>query len=528
MKLLAFLLVLLLNGCTLSRAEVAFVEGNPHVSTLDYRLYFETRSAAVETCTLSIQQSIYEPERAQRLLAKVGQDLRTLADAAGVTAADFQPHVIYVVERPLNGMERQGDHLYCSPADIENGSYRSLLAGAALGTEEYWKGVGMAGCAFSEAPDGAKLADTYRQLADLDILSLFISYYTAPFATEAETALAEQTAAALCRYIIDTNGVKALAEEDCISYRQEWLKHIGVEREYADPYYRLLTNYRFTLHASYPLVAINQYNHRIYLEQMQDMSSAKDLRMFLYDMLAGPQAVLSLVAEQDPERLDAVKSRYEGRLWVYCGSTDGSYTYVEGRNIYLQLSYAYLHELGHILFPTPKGANFYSQMWQYEGLCDYLCYAVYPTYAREKSYYEALQYYMGLDQVEDKTPNQRFYVKLLELYQRRASLPETAAEVDVALFIDCMAAVPLIYPDAAPDSDWVQPVSAVYPALRKLSGNELTYHQAYAFASWLIKQHSFAGFLDYCLEGRGFEKSFGMPYDAVKGAWLADFVPIFQ
>lgn len=290
----------------------------------------------------------------------------------------------------------------------------------------------------------------------------------------------------------------------------------------------MLTGYSFSPNASYPLAAVNPYGHRIYLAPMADMQSAKDLRMFLYDMLAGPQAVLALVAEQAPERLAAVKSRYEGRMWVYCGSTDGSYTYVEGRSMYLQLSYGYLHELGHILFPTPRGANYYSQMWQFEGLCDYLSYTVYPTYARTKSYYEALYFYADLDQIEDKTPNQRFYVKLFDLYLRNAPMPEHYDEVDVALFTQCSAAVPLVFPDAAPDSDWVTPVSDVYPGLRAIEGNELTYQQAYTFASWLIERNSFAAYLDFCLEGLDFAKIFGIPYEEAKSAWLDQFLPTVQ
>lgn len=536
MKYVAFLLAMLMLitgvfGChCYAQAEdhSAFTEGEPHASTLDYRLFFETMSASAGACTLSIQKTQYDAESAVTLLDTVRKDIQALSEVMGITADALCPCTVYVVEKPLSGMERQGDRVYCTYADVESGRYRQLLACAVLGTEEYWKGVGLAGAAFGAAVDEAALSDAYQQMDDLDCLSLFVSYFTAPFATEAEIRLAEQTAIALCDFMLKNHDVQTFVQGDCIAARQEWLHHIGVDKEYADPYHPMLMNYRFAPHSSYPLVAINQYDHKIYLEQMEDMASAKDLRMFLYDMQAGPQAVLALVAEQAPERLEAVKTRYEGRMWVYCGSMDGSYTYVEGRNMHLQLSYAYLHELGHILFPTPKGANFYSQMWQYEAVCEYLCHSLHPAYAREKSYYEALYFYTDLHQIEDKTANQRFYVKLLDLYLRNAKMPEVYAEVDAALLNACTAAVPLIFPDAAPDSDWVRPVSDTYPGLRNINGNELTYQQAYTFAAWLIEKYSFAAYLDFCLEGMDFEAAFGMPYEVAKAAWLDAFLPAIQ
>lgn len=530
MKIIAWLLVLFLSFSLPPsvRAGSVFTVGEPHASTLEFRQFFETMSASFGSGTLSIAQNIYVAEDADALWQTVMADWTALCGVTGLPPEDLTPHTVYVVRSTPNGLERIGRSVYCTAKDIESGRYLAQLACAALGTEEYWKGAGLAGLISGRSADIPALKAAYRQMDDLDPLSLFIAYFTAPFASEADIRLAEDTALALCAYVLENHGIKALRSGDCITARAEWLQSIGVDRPYADPYYETLTGYRFSPNTSYPLVAVNPYGHRIYLAQMEDMQSAKDLRMFLYDMLAGPQAVLALVAAESPAHLEAVKARYEGRMWVYCGSTDGSYTYVEGRNIYLQLSYGYLHELGHILFPTPRGANFYSQMWQYEGLCDYLSYTVYPTYARAKSYFGALYFYAGLDQIEDKTPNQRFYVKLFDLYLRHAPMPKAYEEVDAALFNECMAAVPLVFPDAAPDSDWVHPVSDIYPALHAIAGNELTYQQSYAFAAWLIREHSLKTYLGFCLEGLAFDAAFGMPYEGAKAAWLEAFLPAFQ
>ncbi len=144
-------------------------------------------------------------------------------------------YTVYVVKRTLAGIQRFGSRLYCTAEDVESGAYLTELIGAALGIEEYWKAFGLTGYLREEKADEALLKAAYEQADDLELLSLFVSYFTQPFASEEEILLARQTALAVSRYIVEHYGVRALLEEDCIALKQEWLRALGVDRVFDDP-----------------------------------------------------------------------------------------------------------------------------------------------------------------------------------------------------------------------------------------------------------------------------------------------------
>ena len=259
--------------------------------------------------------------------------------------------------------------------------------GVALGIEEYWKTLGLQNCLLDTSVDIAQLKAAYEQASDLDRLSMFISYFTEPFASAEESALAQQTATAITRYILEHYGIDALVGKDDIAYKQEWLQSIGVDRIYSDPYAQVLQDYRFTKANGYALVAITSLNHRFYLQPVEDMQTAKDVRIFLYEAAAYSQSLLDLFREEAPDYYKTVKSRWEGQLNIFCNTGGGSYVQPTARKVKLQLSYAYMHELTHILHPTPKNIRYATEILPYEGLCEYVS-SLFPFYSNTRMCYE--------------------------------------------------------------------------------------------------------------------------------------------
>ncbi len=192
-------------------------------------------------------------------------DLQALSSATEIAFADFKPVTIYLVKQTPTGVERYENRLYCTMTDIEGGAYRTALISAALGTEECWKAYGLEGYLRGEKADEAMLKSAYEQADDFDCLSLFISYFNEAFASGEEIHLAEQTALAVARYVLENHGAKALLTENCIAYRQEWLKSLGIDKVYDDPLYHELQDYRFSSTSQYPLVATNGYEHVFYM-----------------------------------------------------------------------------------------------------------------------------------------------------------------------------------------------------------------------------------------------------------------------
>lgn len=521
MKRVASLLLILMLLCTCTAAGETplFTVGEPHTSTPEFPLYFETMTAPLPAGSLCISRRVWEPKTAEALHASVTADLQAIAGATGMPLASC---TVCIVNRLVNGsIERQGSIVYCRTEDVLSGAYRPLLICAALGTEEYWIGVGLAGCIWGGSTDEAALSAHYAA-GDLGVLTLAVPYFIDGVATPEEIAIAQATAISLCRYIMSSHGCEALLTGDGTALRREWLHAIGVDREFDDPCSGSLRRYRFRASSNYALVAVDPHGNTVYLAPMADVATAGEACWFLHDLLAGPEALFALVDAEAPECAALLRSRY-GKLRVYCGQ-DGSWAVPEYREIRLALGSGFMHELTHILVP-PAGANHYTTMWQYEGLCYWAGYQVYPMRAQRVQVHQALQLFA--DMPDPQTPNHRFSILATGMYLQDTPLPEHPEGVDVARYAHAMSLIPLRWPEAAPDSAWAATIHDSYPGLRNTDGNELTEYQSFSFAAFLIDRHGLPVFLRFCMDGVPFESAFGEPYETAQTSWIAWLDAIF-
>lgn len=501
-------------------SEVFFSPGETHTSTLDFRQYFETMSATQGACTMSIRQDIYQEDQAQELWATVQSDLQALSGLVGMETEQFAPFTIFVVQQTFLGVERYGDRLYCTAGDIENGAYRQALIGVALGIEEYWKTLGLQNCLLDIPVDVAQLKAAYEQASELDGLSLFISYFTEPFACAAEIALAQQTATAIIRYILERYGIDALVLEDDIAYKQEWLQSIGVDRVYTDPYAQVLRDYRFTKANGYTLVATTSLNHRFYLQPLEDMQTARDVRIFLYEAAAYSQALLDLFRAEAPDYYKIAKSCWEGKLNIFCNTGGGSYVQPAAGRVKLQLSYGYMHELTHILHHVPEGIRYATEVWPYEGLCEYVS-SLFPFYGYKRTCYEDVlckYQHTGDAAGEGKSPNadnRKYWARVTEIYLANAEMPASIEEMDMALFMHAQVLAPMRYAEELKNSVWSYP-------LDRIDSHGFTSFQAGNFTGYLIRQSSLNTYLDYCAGVKTFEQAFGLSFEEAKENWNED------
>ena len=258
-----FLLFLILIATTCALAEdSAFTEGEPHTSSPAFAQYFKTMTAPLPSGTLAIAQRVYDPIQADELLSAIRSDLVAIE---AYTGAPLQEHTVYIVERLVNGsIQRQGNHLYVRAADVFSGAYRPLLLCAALGTEEYWIGVGLTGCIWGSDADDAVLSTQYNN-GNAAVLSLAVPYFLDDFATPMEIALAHDTAVSLCRYALANAGYTTLLADDTTTLRQDWLHAMGIDLDYNAPWYTSLQQYRFRPSTSYTLIAEDPCGNTIYL-----------------------------------------------------------------------------------------------------------------------------------------------------------------------------------------------------------------------------------------------------------------------
>lgn len=515
-RLYAVLLMLFLPLIGMAE-ESLFTIGEPHVSQLDYRQYFETMSAQAGQCTIAIAKDAYGKEAAEQLHAQV------IADEAVLAAfGDMRPHTVYVVKKPMAGMQQMDAAIYCTAAQVLDGSYRSWLAAAAFGLER-WQGVGLAGCAFDVTLDTQGLTDWYAEDAHDDMLSLFSAYFVSDFATAEELHMAEQTATALTAYIMEQHGKSAVMSANAEDYVPEWLASLGIDRPYDDPYAGVLEGYAYTHNQFYPLIATSPKGDVFKLKPLFDMHTPSQVRLALSDLELAVDAILAGVQQDAPAWYPVLRKNYEGPITYEFGENDGiSITYFDNRRVTVGSAETLIHETTHMMAPCKFGRiSRYMDQWKTEGIAEYLTHAYYQGRLTQEAALAQMQPDF-ISQAEEKAEARAFYERLRRIYQRCAPQPETAACVDLTLF---WRAAVLAKEELGMQRQSVVNVhsGAGAPSLDAVNGNELSYAEAEWLASYLINRSSLSTFLHYCMdEGISFEDAFSMSYEDAKADWLAN------
>ncbi len=504
-RLIVWLLILLLPLA--ATAEALFSVGEPHKSHLDYRQYFETMSAVVGEGTLSIAKDAYTEEIAAQLHAQVAADEAVLSALAPV-----QPHTVYVVKKPLAGMQRIDNAIYCTVAQVLDGSYRPWLAEAAFGTER-WQSMGLAGYAFGAEVDESALAAWYADDLHDDMLSLFPAYFVETFTTPEERRMAEQTAIALFSHIVEQAGLDAALVADASACVQGWLASIGVKRDYADPFAGVLDGYTWTHNQFYALIGTSLKGDVFKLNPLAyDMTTAAQVRMALADLELAVDAILEGVKRDAPDWYPVLAKSYEAPITYEFKENNGySTTYFANRRVDVGSAVSLIHETAHMMTPCQTGRiSRYMDQWKVEAIAEYLTRAYYEG-VMEK---QALMAFVQEAAEAESQSYQVFYAQLLNgVYMN---------------FFDSLELKRFWRLSVLTDGEELNPVSGVYAgagsaSLDAVNGNELSYTEAEWLASYLINRHGLSTFLHYCMdEGVSFENAFGVPYEEAKEDWLAN------
>lgn len=515
MRLMITWLLILLLPLTGLAEELHFTQGQPHNSHLDYRQYFETMSAAVGECTLSIAKDAYTEEIAAQLHARLAADEAVLAAFAPV-----QPHTVYVVKKPMAGMQRIDSAIYCTVEQMLDGSYRSWLAQAAF-QKERWQGVGLAGCAFGVDVDETALSAWYADDQHDDMLTMFPAYFVEAFSTPEELCMAEQTAIALFGYMVEQVGVDVALAADASAHVQGWLSSIGVERDYADPYAGVLDGYTWTHNQFYALIGTSPKGDVFKLNPLEyDMTTPRQVRQALCELELGVDVILAGVKQNAPDWYDRLAKNYEAPItYEFKENNNASVTHFTNRRVDVGAAVSLIHETAHMMTPCKiDRISRYMDQWKAEAIAEYLTLTYYPCLSEKETVWNYLQEeaILALDDPEERA----YWEKSREVYLRYAPLPQNPEDVNAELYwrADVMAIQELEME--------LRTISDVYSgagsaSLDEVNGNELSYIEGEWLASYLINRYGLSTFLHYCLdEGVTFAEAFGMPYQEAKADWL--------
>ncbi len=507
-RLIACLLILMLPLIGAAE-ESLFTEGEPHKSQLDYRQYFKTMTATTGECTLFIATDAYDQAKADAVYAKLAADEAVLAGLG-----KLRPHTVYVVKKPMAGLQRIDDAIYCTAAQVLDGSYRAWLAEAAFQTER-WQGVGLAGYAFDTAVDLDALRSWYENDAHDDMLSLFPAYFVEAFSVPEELHMAQQTAIAVFTHIVERAGLDAAMSADASAYGQSWLTSLGIDREYSDPYAGLLDGYTWTHNQFYPLIATSPKGDVFKLKPVYDMTTADRVRMALCELEFAVDAILEGIRQDASDWYDRLVGHYATPISYEFGASEGySVTYFANRRVEIGGAASLVHETTHMMTPCQiERISRYMDQWKVEAIAEHLTNTYYNGRMEQETIFTYLQdeYINGHESQEA----QAFYRQTKEIYLEHAPIPASPADVRLSLWWR-----------AAAVTGGLRNVVNVYAgvgsaSLDAVNGNELSYAESEWLASYLINRHGLSTFLHYCMDkGVSFEDAFGMPYEEAKADWL--------
>ena len=512
-KLLTLLLSLLLPLGALAEASL-FTEGEPHKSHLDYRQYFKTMTATTGSCTLYIAADAYDPAQAEVVYARLAADEAVLSELL-----PLQPHAVYVVKKPLAGMQCSGHSVYCTVQQVLDGSYRPWLVTAALGAER-WQAVGLAGYAFGEKADENALAVWYADACHDDMLSLFPAYFVEAFASADEMRMAQQTALSMTDYIISSQGVTVVLAASPEALAQEWMSSLGVDRPCNPPYVGLLDGYTYTHNQFYALIASSPRGDVFKMNPLAyDMFTPARAHMALCELELAADAILDGIKRDAPDWYDRLAANYAAPITYEFKENSGySLTYGAARRVEAGAAFSLIHETAHIMTPCLfDRISRYTDYWKAEAVAEYLSLTYYPGLIRQT---DDWQYFQDEVLLSMKEEERAYYERLRENYLRHAPWPDTPQDVNEKLYWR-LAVLTKNEMDMEGYSISDTYIGAGSATMDEINGNELSYTEGEWLASYLINRHGLSAFLHYCMdEGVSFEEAFGMPYEAAKAEWL--------
>ncbi|WIV11695.1 hypothetical protein [Proteiniborus sp. MB09-C3] len=460
-------------------------------------------------------EKLYDEKNNKEIIKKVFSDIKYIEKKVGILIEEKVN--VYVLDTLLDtGFYVGGKNVYTTIEEIENDMYREALIRACYNLTEPWIIHGLSDYVFGEKKDNAYLTDYYKSTDDMSILGLFGGRFYEEWNTEDEIKIAKDTASSLVKYLIENNSVEELISQNVdIDFKRDWLKSIGVDREYENRYEGEFKNLRYSKSRDYSMIIQSdtaEYN----MIPIEDASTGAEIEKFIYKDQQGRSYILKYLKENAPENFSYVRKNEKPSYYFLSDPMLKNIRSYALENGYISLgnkAIDHLHEYSHILI-WPLYNSFH---WQHEGIAEYLSMVVCPeNYFIEISFDEELV-------SKDLTEFPEYYLLALEYYINHDGSIKID-NIDRRLWSDGLA-----YATLNSEGNWVRGYMPIYEfykhigGVKKYEGNELSYIQAASFTAYLIDNYSLDIFLEFCKNGSGadgFKRIFGVAYSEVKENWL--------
>jgi len=480
---------------------------------------FNTKYVRTGSTTLSIEARIFDEETAISMLGRLKNDCRLIESELQVESTDID---VYIVERTLSdGIFVSGNKIYCTIEDILSERYQPDLVSLYFpGITKRWQNVGISGCIWGD-PDEDALSNYYGEEKNIKTLSLFPVYFCDAFTDADALNVAISTAASMTEYIVNEYGFDSFLDNgDCSEFRQEWLRHIGVDSGYSAPFnYNYIDCALFSSSRRFPLI-ITIDNLHFYFEPSGGVhETPEDIMWLVLNTHPGMLAIMHYIEENSPVAYSRISDNwYNNDIHIVCGK-EGTYTQLGRNSVFIntdsnQFKIDVWHEILHILIPEQSERY----IWMSEGIIMNIALIA----EREvkdvelfRDFYELLRGFDPLDYPD--FPGASLFIALIQQhYYSVSGKPEHYEEFNITLFYEAVGLVTFLHPEVSSDFFPMSRLSVSEfryggsPRQNEENGNHLSYIESYVFVKYLFDVYGIDTVICSFMDNLMFEDAFGV------------------
>ncbi|MCR5611180.1 MAG: hypothetical protein K6F68_05030 [Clostridiales bacterium] len=502
--------------------EAPEITSGVHKGERDYFTYFVTRVIEKERCSVQMDYKIFSAEALISLADTVDRDMAAIAERAGEPDRRV---TVYIVDKLESGASPvSGDHMFCTPEEVESGEYRTALMDACFGLTIPWKQYGLYEFVFGDH-DYSGLQRYYLDKRNMYTASC-AAVYISPLSADAKTLeMGRKTAASITAYVLNNGGLERLREirstKEVIS---DWMKTEDVFSSFILPEEDEEVAGMTVLKDAGCLFAVRLDNLVFRITESSFMKTPAELYTFLVMYVRGMKAVWKTIEDEAPAFVPYAETRAGATITITVTTADESYTY--GNNIVLGFEESIWHELTHVLMNESEYDPVF--WWQCEAIAEHFSLPSWDAVWRvsEEEYisgFAALirSYALGsaISSEEAEKCISLFTAVYYSLRAEHGSAPE--GYLDHRLTERALGICALLLPDSDIfDRRSVASTRGSESGPIETDGNALTYNESMAFFEYLMDTYGAETVLRGYMYAKPIEETCGKTYDKL----FADFM----
>ena len=523
-----------------SEAELAaLVDAAPitegaHLREDDYLAYFKTHALSLGQFTLHMEDRIYEEARLRSCAKRLWADLAAAEAALGAKPERLE---VYLVGEVLGGYAlKVGAQVFCSVEELERGSCRDALLGAAYGLDAAWQRAGLAEYLFGEADDEALrayYADESRMLT-ASCSPVFLS----PVISDEETVrAARNTARSLCAFVLEREGFAAFCETvDPGPLLPAWQERMGIsvpltlpEKSELAARMKLETN-----HNSLCLIRLD--NISFAFKDARWLKHPQWLYSWFCWYFSGMELTLDRIRAEAPSAAALAEERFKAPIWVSVEENPYgvSWAYDGEHRILLTDPGSAWHETVHILLEELRDAPPALQ-WETEAIAVHFSAPGTALYMRTGYGFRDLEDYLSWvfeEEGEMAGDDLRFYSKVAEIYESLRDPEEEGLAYEA--FERAYGIGTLLLDDSLSRSEafmlWTSTVASIRgeaTGLKTKDGSALSYPEASVLFEYLAERFGMDEVTAAYLNGKTLEEAFDLDYQSLYADAVAHYSALY-